>query len=190
MLLVLSPRSDCCGIFGWVTCFCDGDSSVVVEDADSMSECAMVNLMFQMVSVKGARNDTLFAMGNIGRDCANDIRLPPIDFAPLVRMEVMLYDGSGSTVDSDVVESPEDDVAELVKLGTSSSVGVGISFVQGGLLVARGVNIGRCTFDPDSLRAWAGLKALLKVFRAVGETADKVSSRRLFEPFPPRRMGV
>ena len=77
-----------------------------------------------------------------------------------VRLNVGLYGvsvESESTVDSDVVESAEDDVAEFVKLGISSSAGVGASNFWDGLLVASGVNTGRCDFGVDSFSAWAGL---------------------------------
>jgi hypothetical protein len=53
-----------------------GESSRVemVETDDSMSEWRIVYFSVVMSSVNGAANATLFAVGNIGLDCAKVLR--------------------------------------------------------------------------------------------------------------------
>ena len=69
----------------------DNSSVEIVEDEELMSECAIVYLLVWMLSVRGVRNVTFFGAGNIGLDCAKDIRLPLVlGIGPLLRIEVML----------------------------------------------------------------------------------------------------
>lgn len=134
----------------------------MVDDDESISDCAMVYLVFLISSVKGARKETVFDARNNGRVGAEDVlMLLVLGNGPLLDIEVMLYaDLYGtsidreSTVDSDIAE---DDVAELVRLGMSVSEGVGVFDIADGTSVANGVSEGRGGFPPGVLRACAGL---------------------------------
>lgn len=141
-----------------------GDSSRVdmVDDDESMSDCAMVYLLFLMSSVKGARKETFFDASKVGRDGAKDVfMLLVLGNGPLLNIDVILYAtlyGTSidreSTVDIDVAE---EDVAELVRLGMSISEGVGIFAIAEGTSVAKGVSEGRCDFPPGVFNDCAGL---------------------------------
>lgn len=128
-----------------------------IDDSDDwMSECATVYLVFLISSVKGARKATFFAAGNMGRDCAYDSLFRfGLGKGRLLRIEVMLYArvyGTSvekeSTVETEVMETAEDDVAEFVRLGMSVSKGVGALDIVEGTSVANGVKEGRFGLAP------------------------------------------
>jgi len=170
--------------------FIDNDASDVLDSEDevasdemddtddSRSECAMVYLTVLISSSNGVRKDTLFSAGNMGRTGA--ILREVNGTGLLARIDLRLWGCLYGMVM--VAESLEADVSVDERVEAELGVDVVLSSLQ--LL-----SIDRRGFDrrPRAGAAEAGGSyALEKVLRTVGETALRVSSRRL-EPLPKVR---
>ena len=127
----------------------EGSSRVeIVDDEDSMSECAIMYLVVLMSSVKGARNATFFGVGNIGRGRANDVFLLLVfGRGPLLSIEGMLYAswyGASPRSESNVdTEDEEVSSGVLVEADRSALTGVDSLDVLAGTFVVNGVKEGR-----------------------------------------------
>lgn len=157
----------------------------VAEDTSSMSECRNVNFVVLTSSVNWVRKPTFFGLGNIGRDCENDIRLLLVrGSGPFTRIDVVLKErlyGAPDSVESTV---ETDASGDAVKLNVSADSGRGIwEGVDGSTmlvnLVASGVSVG---FLCRRLGVRSPVARFLNVFLAVGDVADKVSSLKLVVP--------
>lgn len=156
----------------------------MVEIDDSMSECRIVYLSVVISSVNGAAKATFFAVGNIGFDCAKVLRcVDGRGNGLLVKIDVALYVslygtvvGNESVVEIELAEVVLDAVDSKWSKATGEDEMMSCAVV---LEVARFDRVGRFALLLAALNRASSSWALLKVFRTVGEVAERVSNRRL-----------